>query len=104
VTPVAPQPAPWAASMEDAAARAVRLSEVYERTLAVIREELETDATLDTPLAALGDSLALIVVAYAIEEALGIEEIPDAELRACVTVGDLARAAERGLAAKAVRP
>lgn len=50
------------------------------------------------------DSLDAVSVALAIEEALDIDPIPDEELRACVTVGDLALAAERAQARKAARP
>lgn len=49
------------------------------------------------------DSLAAVEVVMAIEEALEIDTItiPDADLQACITVGDLARATERAMAGKA---
>lgn len=108
MTPTAPQPAPLPSSA--AAERTCpactlggdRRHEPWCRVEAVvllaIAEETGDIMALDAPLDAIGDSLALIVVVFAIEEALGIDDIPDEELRACVTVGDLARAAERAMA------
>lgn len=68
--------------------------------LLAIAEETGTVMALDAPLTAIGDSLALIVVVLTVERRLDID-IHDADLRACVTVGDLARAAERATARRA---
>lgn len=105
----APQPAPRTSEVErvyaivtgpspvtDAHVLAPTAAEVA--TLGAVREETGHHAALDAPIAVIGDSLALIVVVLAIEETLGIDDIPDSDLRACVTVGDLARAAERAMA------
>lgn len=67
--------------------------------LLAIAEEIGTVLALDAPIAAIGDSLALVIVVLDIERRLDID-IPDAELRAVVTVGDLARAAERAMSGR----
>lgn len=64
--------------------------------LLAIAEETGAVLALDAPLTAIGDSLALVVMVLDVERRLDID-IADADLRAAVTVGDLARAAERAM-------
>lgn len=97
-----------------ALASALRLREALERRLrargAVRKALVAAGANLpaDWPdaavvvLASTGlDSLAAVEAALQVEETLGLDEISDVELSRCVTVGDLAKVAERALARKA---
>lgn len=97
----APQPAPR--TCPACALGGERRHEQWCRVEAVvllaIAEETGAVLALDAPVTAIGDSLALVVVVFDIERRLDID-IPDADLRACVTVGDLARAAERAMSGR----
>ncbi len=98
VNTVAPQPA--LRTCPACALGGLRRHEQWCRVEAVvllaIAEETGTVLALDAPIAAIGDSLALVIVVLDIERRLDID-IADADLRAAVTVGDLARAAERAM-------
>lgn len=67
-----------------------------QAVLDAVHEETDRVVTLADHVVAIGDSLALILVASRIEDALDIT-LTDEELLACRTVGDLARAAEQAM-------
>lgn len=104
MNPTAPQPAPLpspAALERRRQARRATIEALLDAGAPLPVEALNAETWPEVARVALTstglDSLATVEVAMTIEAALDIDEIPDDDLRACVTVGDLARAAERAM-------